>query len=249
MRIYALTVGKNEEHRYLSTMLNNTAKYVDGHFFYDDRSTDRTADIALNAGCTVSVRDEDRPSFLVHEGLFRSNAWHQFEDAMAPGDGDWVLVIDCDEMFMDLDGGSYDEFYEFLAHQDQPIDLPIPEVFGLDDSNWPWVRTDGLWGTIHAPRLFPYRVGAHYYVGQRMGVPAVPSYVMASPCRSTSRYCIMHFGYVSQEDRLTKHERYTSNPEGHASAHVQSILGPSQLERWDHPFFVEVNQWPVRWES
>jgi hypothetical protein len=233
MKIFGLTVGRNEADRYLMPMLLHMTDVVDSHFFYDDRSDDDTAAVATWGGCCVTVRPEELQSFVQDEGDFRNQAWQAFEKAMNPDPGDWVLVIDCDEVLVHtVPGGDVGEVLrqEILWSDKKAIDLMIPEVFGLTAKGFPLVRTDGLWGTIHAPRLFRYQSDGQYFLGD-FGVPAVPTYVMGASWGQTERLALMHYGYADDRDKVAKHERY-ANGGGHNDRHVKSILGPYTTRPW-----------------
>jgi glycosyltransferase involved in cell wall biosynthesis len=238
MRILALTVGYNEEDRYLKKMLQHLHSQVDGQFFYDDRSTDKTPNIAANYGPVV-IRPSIAPSFLENEGAFRESAWMEFEHHMNPELGDWVLVIDCDEFLISKEPLMNVIWDEVMLSSVAPyigFDLAIKEVFGLSQNGRPLVRVDRLWSTIHAPRLFSYEPHANYFHGE-FGVPAVPQYVMRGPWQSTESCFLAHFGYAALRDRLAKYMRYNGRL-GHSDAHVQSINDPHQI-------LVQQDDWKV----
>jgi Glycosyl transferase family 2 len=229
MNLYALTVAKNEANRYLEPMLRNLMNVVDAHFIYDDQSTDATREIALGLGCDVIVRPDGVPSFEECEGLFRQNAWWAFERTIQPEFGDYVLVIDADEFLAVHPTTVMYGQYQFNLNgvmRGRPINLNIPEVFGFDEDQTPLVRVDRLWGTIHAPRLFPYRQGGtwpetHY------GVVAVPHYVMGQSWDTTEELALIHFGYANSDDWQKKYDRYLGGG-GHSNDHVNSILAPNK---------------------
>ena len=245
MTIYALTVAKNEEHRYLRSFLDNVSEWADQHFFYDDRSDDNTFKTALIRGrpnLTAALRSLDSPSFEQDEGMFRQAAWSSFERHCLPKEGDWVLVIDCDEML--VGNGRYQPYLPkgtgnavFAALRSEcaslhgPCSLAFHEVFGWQDGI-PLVRMDGFWGIGFAPRLFPYKSGAFFAPG-KIGVPAVPSYVMADTANwaGTDQISVMHFGYANQADWQVKFARYKGVP-GHHPTHIDSILGEKDLVPW-----------------
>jgi hypothetical protein len=232
MRLFAFTVGKNEESRYLSSMIRNLDGFVDDHFFYDDQSTDRTLDIADVLGCVAIRRPDGVASFSEDEGMFREAAWKSFELHMHPRLGDWVLVIDCDE-FLSIKGQGVE--FNDIMRGGTAVNLSIPEVFGFDTDGCPLVRTDRKWGTIFAPRLFAYQENGGFARG-KVGVPAVPSYVMATPNRvSTDDVVLMHLGYARFEDQEIKYARY-NGVDGHSDEHVQSIVSPDKTlvrcEEW-----------------
>jgi hypothetical protein len=233
VKIFGLTVGRNEEDRYLMPMLLHMTDVVDSHFFYDDRSDDDTAAVAAWGGCCVTVRPQELKSFVQDEGDFRNQAWQAFESAMGPEPGDWVLVIDCDEVLVNThneEGVAEILRREVLWSDKKAIDLHIPEVFGFGRGGIPQVRKDGLWGTIHAPRLFRYETDGQYFLGD-FGVPAVPTYVMGASWGQTDRLALMHYGYADDRDKVAKHERYSSKGT-HNDRHVQSIIGPYHTVSW-----------------
>jgi hypothetical protein len=215
-------------------MLANVRDWADVHFFYDDQSTDDTFFTALRAGCYMASRHRDEPSFEMDEGFFRGTAWRVFEQECLPKEGDWVLVIDCDEMLVGDGRPIHEALGDVLCAANQgAVDLNIPEVFGFDSDGCPLVRVDRLWGTIHAPRLFTYRRGGMFTAG-KVGVPAVPTYVMGTHWQQTDLISLMHFGYADQEDRQVKFKRYSGVP-GHLNAHVASIVEEPALVRWEYP--------------
>lgn len=220
-------------HRYLESMLVHAANTLDQLFFYDDQSTDGTFDLASVYAETVS-RPHEAPSFAQDEGLFRGAAWRAFEETMVPEPGDWVLVIDCDEQLVGDGRPTKEALLDVICSADEgAVDLNVPEVFGFDQDGCPLVRVDGLWGTIHAPRLFTYRSGGNFSQG-RFGVPAVPGYVMATHWETTDLISLMHFGYAAEEDRVAKWQRYRGQP-GHNLDHVNSITTTRQMVRWEFP--------------
>ena len=239
-----MTVGRNETGRYLASMLTHMRGLLDQHFFYDDQSTDGTFAVANVLGCITWRRTDDVPSFVENEGAFRGGAWKAIEQWMRPEDGDWILVIDCDEVLVCTLAYEWKSCLHALCSMADKwavgIDLNIPEVFGFDDDGCPLVRRDLLWGTIHAPRLFRYRPGGTY-PPYGFGSPAVPSYVMGGHWENTDQIQIMHYGYAREEDQLTKYERY-SGQSGHSSAHVESIVANNRsLERWKTGYVEEMS--------
>ena len=247
LRIFGLTVGRNEADRYLIPMLRHMGEVLDRHFFYDDQSTDRTPYIVAEySHAILERRPNGVPSFVENEGAFRGAAWEAFEWHMQPEPGDYVLVIDCDEVLVstrlvDFNILKYGvaactrQRLKYVIDQaiNRPINLNIPEVFGFDAEGYPLIRTDRLWNTIHAPRLFPYRPSGHYFIGAKgFGVPAVPNYVMAGGWYSTDDLALMHYGYAREEDQKLKFERY-SGQLGHSNAHVESIAAADKtLATW-----------------
>lgn len=250
MTIFGLTVGRNEEDRYLAPMLMHMAGVVDKHFFFDDDSTDGTATVAADWCAGVAVRSgHNVPSFVENEGAFRDGAWKVFEDYMHPQLGDWVLVIDCDEVLvvtyehnthLDLDHATRATLRLETAVAPTAIDLNIPEIWGFDQVGRPLQRVDKLWNTIHAPRLFRYQPEASYFHGD-FGVPAVPQYVQAGQWGNTDALALMHYGYADKRDQQAKYARYIGKL-GHSNNHVDSIMDTEQhLVPWEGPYVKEMS--------
>ena len=100
-RVYGLTVGGNEADRYLSSFLKHVMGAVDTLFYYDDQSSDGSADLVKATPNVLYHRRVDTvPSFLEHEGKFRQDAWLAFEQYVQPTTEDWVLCIDTDEVLV-----------------------------------------------------------------------------------------------------------------------------------------------------
>lgn len=237
-RVFGLTVGRNEEHRYLREMLAHCWLF-DGHLFFDDGSVDLTPKIARAHGCTVVQRRSDEPSFLEHEGQFRQRAWDTLVETFGLQEGDWVLSIDCDEILVgDGDLRQVHHRLRQITRQAAGYDgivMPIPEVFDVLPDGTPMVRTDGFWGTIAGPRLFRYRPGGKFSP-KAMGSGSEPSYVATGKLwRQEHGLYLLHYGYARAADREAKHARYSALVHGHADRHIQSIVARPTLRRWEGP--------------
>lgn len=237
MRVFSITVTRNEADRYLAEVLDTLAGFVDHRFVYDDQSTDATVDLAIAAGCEVWSRGDGTPSFLEHEGAFRQAAWRVFETTMTPAPEDWVLSVDADEFLATAhDRATVLRDIAATAGDRYSATIRIPEVFGADGDGCPLIRTDGFWNTIAARRFFRYEPGGHFR-DKAMGCGSEPTYVNAHPTiAKLDDPVLLHYGYAAEADRRTKHTRYTTLADhGHSSTHVQSILSRQTLIRWDGP--------------
>lgn len=229
-------VGRNEAHRYLQASLFHLTNVCDQVFFYDDRSTDNTVGVALDAGCTVSVRKEKDPSFLEHEGRFRQNAFDLLDDAFHPGPGDWILSVDADEIVTPTRSELNGLIAESIAQRTLSVVLSIPEIFSVseDEQNMlydPQVRTDGFWNRIRGFRLYEYHSGGTFK-NKKMGCGSEPTYVENGPKLKALTYHILHLGYAHPDDRQEKYERYSQTEHGHNNSHIQSIIKPPKLQPW-----------------
>src|SRR5689334_21460540 len=93
MPLIANMVCRNEANRCLPEVLDHLRTIVDTIVFTDDCSDDNSAEIAHSYGAMVYKMDE--PTFVVHEGRLRTEAWKNLTKHAKPGD--WILAIDSDE--------------------------------------------------------------------------------------------------------------------------------------------------------
>lgn len=231
-------VVKNELDRYLVPCIEHAQTFLDEIFVYDDRSSDETAEVAIDLGCRVVRRPDSRPSFINHEGKFRYSAWRAFEQIMKPQLGDWIFSFDADE-FMVNDGqvpiSKTLQVAVARAEKEGSIGivLPFPEIFKIEDGEF-YYRTDGQWGNIRGPRLFKYDLNATWS-DKSMGCGSEPTYVLKGK-KTTRNYglSVLHLGYAKDEDKQSKYDRYSSLGEhGHNNSHIESILKTPSLEKWE----------------
>jgi len=232
MRILATMVAKNEANRYLDACLYWLGTCVDAVHVYDDQSDDETAEIVLSHDFRLTVRPDDVPTFLEHEGKFRQAAWEAFEKKLEPEEGDWVLALDADE-FVVADGKErlaiIEEIHQAERMDEQARILRFAEIFAVTNGV-PQIRRDGYWDSIAQARLFQWQPGGQ--LDQRLlGGGSAPTFV-APYRKSVSRnLTILHYGYASDEDKKVKHHRYRTVP-GHNPSLVESILKPAALVPW-----------------
>jgi hypothetical protein len=249
VRIFGLTVMKNEAQRYLPEFVEHY-QFLDEHFFYDDRSSDKSPKMARQASCVVRVRSEASTAFGTNEGIFREDAWKAFETALQPEFGDWVFAVDCDQFLVSRSHRNLREVLEQEAGAAKEVGIgavmiQIPEIWGYDDEGFPLIRTDGFWDAIKGRRFFAYQRNGRY-VHDTLGVPAEPYYVTASQTWLESNdLVLLHYGYARPEDAQIKYRRYRGKM-GHNKDHIESINGPRQLKIWTGPHPVAVRD---RWRQ
>lgn len=228
--IYGITVTRNESDRYLDQSLRKLNGIVDVSYVYDDASEDNTVDVANVCGSTVRVRSEDEESFMEDEALFRSNALRSMVADLEVQKGDWILSVDADEMLYAHEGSVRRSLDALTVAGPDSWRFPIKEVFDIGTLGSPYVRVDGYWGDINGVRFFRYD-GDLSFRHKGMGCGSVPT-KFAKSAVSTSDVGLLHFGYAREEDRVVKYARYFGAP-GHSIKHVDSILRPPVLVRWD----------------
>ncbi len=228
--IYGITVTKNESNRYLDQSLKRLNNIVDTSYVYDDQSDDYTADIARACGSVVRVRSDDEESFMEDEALFRSNALRSMVADLGVRKGDWILSVDADEMMYAGEGPVRDSLDGLSVQEPDAWRFPIKEVFDIGNMGSPYVRVDGFWGGINGVRFFRYD-GDLSFRHKGLGCGSVPT-KYSKTAKDTTGVGLLHFGYARQEDRVVKYARYFGVP-GHSVKHVDSILRPPVLIRWD----------------
>lgn len=215
--IYAQMVGRNESSRYLDDVLSRISSQVDRIIFTDDCSDDNTPEIAAKY---AEVFSTDEQLFNVHEGKLRSFAWSNLSKFAK--DGDWVIAIDCDEMLFHVD---HLEIRDALNQS--PFDVVNVRFYHM--WNETQYRVDKLWAPTNSSRIFRY-LSNGAFLNRELACGSEPTYVREWISQRNfwinSRLIMKHLGYVYDEDKRTKHERYSSIDGGkfHNLDHINSII-------------------------
>jgi glycosyltransferase involved in cell wall biosynthesis len=227
--IYALMVTFNEEDRYLQEALAWLSAQVDGIFVYDDRSTDRTYEIARSFEKVEAWRRVRRPSFMEHEGQFRTAALRAMESIVTMDDLDWVFVADADEFFVPNTETLQDLVVgvERAMPHAHAIRLRIHSVWEENELGLQH-RIDGPWQTLYEPRLWRWREG-YAFADKAMACRNEPVMVTMQPgliAEPPTGSAILHYGYASPRDRALRYKRYTSlgRNHGHNPVFIESIM-------------------------
>lgn len=217
-KLIAQMVGRNEENRYLEDVLKHLSGFADKMIFTDDCSDDNTAQIAEDLGCEVQTMEQ--PTFVEHEGALRTTAWKFLETFASPGD--WILAIDADEKLYGL------EYLRALMDQTDFDVLGITFFHMWDETQY---RIDKAWAPTISSRLFRYYENGEFFQ-RKLACGSEPTYVQElirqrrmlwqSPLK------MQHLGYVRDEDKLGKYNRYMNLDGGdfHSKAHIESIIDP-----------------------
>lgn len=230
MKLVANMVGHNEADRYLDEVLNHLKKIVDVIVFTDDCSTDDTPEIAQKHGAQVYHMEE--PTFTKNEGLLRSTAWSNLTQHVEPGD--WILAIDCDEKLWA--GDPKFNIYDLFNQND--FDVINVKFFHM--WNETQYRVDKLWRPNNSTRLFKFFYGGQFH-DRRLACGSEPTYVQTLLRRgrymSESGLAMQHLGYMRDEDKQAKYDRYMTLDGGdfHQRAHIESIVDENPtLVDWAH---------------
>lgn len=219
-KVIAQMVGRNEENRFLKEVLQRISSQVDEIVFTDDCSDDNTYSLASDF-CHVYKTPE--PTFSVHEGRLRTIAWNNLSNHASPGD--WIIAIDCDEM---------------LYAKDNLSDLNIKKILSISENdvvnvrfyhmwNYTQYRVDKLWTPNNSSRIFRFISGGTFS-DRALACGSEPTYVVDWIRQRNywvnSGLIMQHLGYIKDEDKQKKYERYSQLDGGkfHQINHINSIL-------------------------
>lgn len=215
--IIAQMVGKNEANRFLEPVLKRISEQVDKIIFTDDCSDDNTVEIASKY---AEVFSTDKTMFTENEGNLRSNAWKNLEKFAK--EGDWILAIDCDEMLYHTEGHV---IKDVLAQS--PFDVVNVRFYHM--WNETQYRVDKLWAPNNSSRIFRFKSGGTFF-DRKLACGSEPTYVVDLMRTRNywvhSKLIMQHLGYIKDEDKKEKHNRYMSLDQGkfHNIKHLESIL-------------------------
>lgn len=210
-------VGKNESKRFLEPVLQRLSTQVDKIIFTDDCSDDDTPEIAAKY---AEVYSNNETLFNKHEGHLRSLAWSNLEKHAK--EGDWIVAIDCDEMLYHSSGIPLKDVLDGSAND-------VVNVRFYHMWNEMEYRVDKLWAPNNSSRIFRYRENGTFF-DKKLACGSEPTYVVSwirqGNYQVHSGLVMKHLGYIRDEDKQAKYDRYMSLDKGefHNIAHLESIL-------------------------
>ncbi len=219
-KVIAQMVGRNESERFLKDVLERLSKQVDEIVFTDDCSDDDTAEIAANY---ANVYKTPKRMFNVHEGRLRKYAWLNLENHAK--EGDWIIAIDCDEMLYDIDNIDGLDVKSVLNKSEKDV----VNVRFYHMWNQTQYRVDKLWAPTNSSRIFRYLNGGTFF-DRELACGSEPTYVLNMLKQNNfwinSGLIMKHLGYVHDEDKKSKYERYSQLDGGkfHNINHINSIV-------------------------
>lgn len=243
-KVFVLMVTKEEAGRYLGQVLRSICPHVSGVLVYDDKSRDETPIVADKEGAVVVVRGDETPSFLEHEGQFRQAALCALVETFNLDEGDWVLVLDADELLVSpfpLKAALQAATLDAEANGARAVRIPIHTVWGGEHvgrtMHRPLIRTDGFWPTLNEPRLWQWFPDAQF-LKKSMGCRNEPTYVWQYPIlESQFDVSLLHYGYAWPEDQIVRYERYSSlKDHGHNPSFINSIRTHPTTTKWRGPW-------------
>lgn len=221
-KLIAQMIARNEADRFLPDVLSHLNNIVDLVVFTDDCSDDNTLEVARKFDCKTFSSIWDSPHFGINEGELRAQAWGNLEQFVEVGD--WILAIDADEK---------------LYGQERLPELMtgIADVLGItfyhmwDHKHY---RADKAWRPTISSRLFRYYPNGCFNL-RKLACGSEPTYVLdlirSGRCNWNTGLRMKHLGYVFDEDKQAKYDRYMKLDGGdfHSRTHIESIIDPDPL--------------------
>lgn len=228
-KLIAQMIGRNEAHRYVRNVLEHLAPVVDKIVYTDDASEDATPDIFREFG--AHVYQNSASLFGVHEGRLRQSAWDNLTRHAQVGD--WILAIDCDEKLYATNAAK--SLFDLLQTT-QHFGLEVTFVHMWNEHQY---RVDKAWAPTAQTRIFRYAEGSPFS-DNKMACGSAPEYVrlmeMTGKVMPDTGLVMQHLGYMREQDRRDKHDRYMDIDGGrfHSLPHLQSILDDNpRLIDWE----------------
>lgn len=191
---------RNEADRYLETVLKKASLYIDAAVILDDASEDNTVELCktfLN-GIPWTIVSNPKTRFN-NEIVLRKQLW-EMTIATEP---DWILILDADEIFED----KASEVLKELAKV-QGVDHYSFRLYDMWNNNS--YREDTYWRahTVYRPFMVRYVPEFNWIwreTPQHCG--RLPQNIFALP-GELSHLRLKHLGWMKEEDRLHKYDRY-----------------------------------------
>lgn len=220
--IYAQMIGRNETGRFLEEVLQRLSTQVDKIIFTDDCSDDDTLEVAAKY---AEVFKTERPLFTEHEGQLRAFAWGNMEKFAKIGD--WIIAIDCDEKLFHTSDLEIRDVLSQSAHD-------VVNVRFYHMWNETQYRVDKLWAPTNSSRIFRYTNNGGF-ANKKLACGSEPTYVREWLAKGNfwinSGLVMQHLGYIRDEDKQAKYERYSHLDGGnfHNLNHINSIIDPNPV--------------------
>lgn len=223
-------VVRNEADRYLRSVLQHAASYVDEFVILDDASEDDTTKV-----CQEAVNGKPLTLFKNTTSMFRDEyrlRQRQWELTLR-AEPDWILFLDADEMFEDRIRDAIRPMIDQTT-----LDVICFRLYDMWDMEH--YREDEYWRAhlIYRPFLIRYRPDFPYRwkeTAQHCG--RMPVNVLELPS-ATSQIRLKHYGWAKPSDREAKYRRYMElDPNG-----LHGVMGQYQSILDQHPRL-------LRWEE
>jgi len=186
MTISAVILARNEEQNIRNCL--ETVRWCDEIVVVDMQSSDRT----------VAIAREYTDRIFSHEIVTAFDIAKKY--AVEQAHGEWVLLIDADEMIPP----SLAESMRSLLRTDSCDVVEVPFKHYIMGA---WVQHSG-WGDTPLPRLF--RQGSIRFEKTIHGYMHIESGARVQRLKTCEGSCILHFNYTDSRHFMEKLNRYTS---------------------------------------
>lgn len=193
-------IVKNEEHRYLSRVLESLEGHIDEAVIIDDASTDQTVAICEKLLSKIPLHIiHNSASLFSDEISLRKLQWKE----TIKTNPDWILNLDADEI---IEACAWDKLNTFINN-------PAYNLCGFrlyDMWNESQYREDRLWNAHDRSHGFLIRYQPNIIYQWK----ETPQHCGRFPltCETFSKpnatFRIQHFGWASSSDRIAKYKRY-----------------------------------------
>ncbi|MFW5902609.1 MAG: glycosyltransferase family 2 protein [archaeon] len=192
-----LVVAEGEGDRFLDKALDKLSTLVDFIYIWGDNTDEKTKKLCLSYPNVI---------FYNHpESIWKEKQWEikrTICQRLRKWNPDWVIAQDADEV---LDYRLNREKLEKLANKDETIAYEFYCVHLWNDEKH--MRVDKGWGNFQNVRFFKYIEDSNFnWKKTKLHCGLAPLY--AYRWRGTSGYMFKHYGYMREEDRKKKIERY-----------------------------------------
>lgn len=200
--IYAMMIVRNEEHRWLKQVLFQLNKLCDKLIIIDDNSTDKTAQICIDAGAEVYINDNQL--WNKNEVALRKQLWDIVIKKCK--NDDWIICLDADELFIESHIPFIQYLFNTLSTQIDSIGFKLHDMW--DNENY---REDKWW-TAHFNywcMAIRFKKDIEYKWSDK------PLHCGRFPLNSAKAMLpteipILHMGWSTKKDRINKYNRYMS---------------------------------------
>jgi len=218
-----MSIVKNEAHNYLSVWLENISKFADYHVFVDDASDDETPQIIAEhlKKHPGELHIRKTSLFRQNEPALRAELWEYVRKVAK--EGDWILVVDADELYDDRLLALKKKLLKNKFPQKESVKMSFLDMWTPDS-----YRVDGYWSPKGAAvRAFRYHNISFGNNSKELHCPPYPLSV------NTKKHIkvfvpVVHLAYLRQKDRERRYYFYTKNvsPETNPTGyqHACSIL-------------------------
>lgn len=200
-------VVRNEADRFLKEILEHARQYIDNAVIIDDASSDNTVELCRETLKDIPLRlVELKDSIFGNEYLLRRRQWEE----TIKTNPDWILNLDADEIFEE---DAVLKIKELINQAE--IDVYCFRLYDFWDEQH--YREDQFWQAhfFYRPFLIRYLPGFPYRwreTAQHCG--RLPENIL-NLSYANSELRVKHFGWLREEDRKSKYERYMRfDPDG-----------------------------------